>query len=149
MCILRPSCIETARARAVLPVIAVAGIAEKECCRMEQDTTKPQRLSKELKELQRTGVLNQDRREHEATHAPWKPFSPASETRRQAPDAAARTDAALSSAATNEGAGASSGGRNSRTDADGECLTVNRRSGAAQMCDEPGEASSTLTHPGQ
>jgi hypothetical protein len=89
-------------------------------------------------------------------------------------DAAVRADAALSSAATNEGAGGSSGGRNSRTDADGECLTVNRRSGAAQMCDEPGdkqaniqqndveapteesvmavlsrEASSTLTHPGQ
>ena len=148
MCILRPSCIETARARAVLPVIAVAGIAEKECCRMEQDTTKPQRLSKELKELQRTGVLNQDRREHEAAHAPWKPFSPANSAASRL-DAAVRADAALSSAATNEGAGASSGGRNSRTDADGECLTVNRRSGAAQMCDEPGEASSTLTHPGQ
>ena len=35
---------------------------------MEQDTTKPHRLSKELKELQRTGVVNQDRREHEAAH---------------------------------------------------------------------------------
>ena len=149
MCILRPSCIETARARAFLPVIAVAGIAEKECCRMEQDTTKPQKLSKELKELQRTGVVNQDRREDEATHAPWKPFSPANPAGRRARGTAAHTDDALSSAATNEGAGASAGGPNPPTDADGECLTVKRRSGAEQIGAEPGEASTTLSHAGQ
>ena len=116
---------------------------------MEQDTTKPQKLSKELKELQRTGVVNQDRREDEATHAPWKPFSPANPAGRRARGTAAHTDDALLSAATNEGAGASSGGPNSRTHADGECLTVKRGAGAAQMCAEPGAASSTLSHAGQ
>ena len=104
---------------------------------------------RELNGLQSPGAgdtfarRRRDHEQHPYAHTLEIPDNP------RARSSTTSADAALSSAATNEDAGASSGRPNPRTDADRECLTVIRPSGAEQIRVEPGEASSTLTHPGQ